>query len=63
MKNPFYFTLIVLKTGFNKSLDSHQNNHTISTKFIIPKYLEIEILHVKNIVNEIVSINESSKNQ
>ena len=46
----------VLKSAFNIHLDGHYINHINSKTTINPKYLEIEKIHVKNIVKEMADI-------
>ena len=53
-----FITLLtqVLKSAFNIHLDSHHINHMNSKTTINQKYLEIEKIHVNNIVKEMADI-------
>ena len=63
MTRLFYFTHKVIKAEFVKNLDSDHINHISSNLTLKPKHVEVEQIHVNNIVKEMVDKNARIINQ
>ena len=61
--HPFYFTHKGTQSGSVKNLDSHHINHIYSNLTLKAKLLEVEKLHVNNIVKEMADKNARIVNQ